>query len=123
MQSHIKLNAISRIRLFRQWEKANLPLYGTQAGSELFLLLASSLISNKMTLKEIYLSMSCAESTTRLLFRNLESDGWIVLPRDQSDSRFKEFQLTEKFHNIIADWCDLYSMSASLSAVSGTVDV
>ncbi len=74
----------------------NLPVYGSLDGYELFLILASSPYTDKMSLKEVYLSMRCAESTTRLLFRNLESDGWIVLPRDPEDKRFKEFQLTDK---------------------------
>jgi hypothetical protein len=89
----------------------NLPVYGSLAGYELFLILASSPYKNKMSLKEVYLSMRCAESTTRLLFRNLESDGWIVLPRDPTDNRFKEFLLTDKLKNTIAQWLDMYLKS------------
>ena len=48
--------------------------------------------------------MPCAESTTRLLFRNLERDGLIYLPRDRLDRRFREFQLTSKFETVLTDW-------------------
>ncbi len=48
--------------------------------------------------------MSCAESTTRLLLRQLESDGWIHLSRDAQDQRIKEFQPTEKFNALVIDW-------------------
>ena len=89
----------------------HLPVYGSIAGYELFLILASSKNSEKLSLKEIYLSMKCAESTTRLLFRNLESDGWIVLPRDPRDNRTKDFQLTEKLRNTIDKWLDLFVTS------------
>ena len=48
--------------------------------------------------------MSCAESTTRLLLRNLESDGWIRLFRDAKDQRLKEFEPTEKFNRVVMEW-------------------
>jgi hypothetical protein len=102
---------VSKICLFRDWERANLPLYGTSAGYELFLLLASSPYTEKVSLKKVYLSMRCAESTTRLLFRNLGSDGWIVLPRGPTDSRFREFQLTDKLKLIIKQWSELFESS------------
>lgn len=111
MQLHSPSDVIRRVRLFREWERTNLPVYGSLAGYELFLILASSPYSDKMSLKEVYLSMRCAESTTRLLFRNLESDGWIVLPRDPTDNRFKEFQLTEKFRSTTSQWLELFVSS------------
>ncbi len=48
--------------------------------------------------------MSCAESTTRLLLRRLESDGWIRLLPDAQDQRLKEFQATEKFNAMVLEW-------------------
>jgi len=93
---------IDCIRHIREWEDAHLPGYGTQAGHSLFLELASS--GGRKTLKEIYLSMTCAESTTRLLLRQLESDGWIRLTRDPQDQRLREFQPTEKFNALVIEW-------------------
>lgn len=93
---------ISHFKKLREWESANLPTYGTMAGQCLFLELASG--DERKTLKEIYLSMPCAESTTRLLLRHLESDGWIRFARDAGDQRFREFQLTEKFRARVAEW-------------------
>ncbi len=93
---------IRQIKQIREWEQTHLPTYGSHAGHSLFLELASS--SGHKTLKEIYLSMSCAESTTRLLLRQLESDGWIHLSRDAQDQRIKEFQPTEKFNALVIDW-------------------
>ena len=90
----------------RQWERLNLPTYGTTAGYALFLMLASLRSTGSTSLKQMYLSMPCAESTTRLLFRNLEQDGLIYLPRDQADQRFREFKLTPKFQTVIAEWED-----------------
>ena len=86
----------------REWEATHLPTYGTQAGYSLFLELAST--RDRKTRKEIYLSMSCAESTTRLLLRNLESDGWIQLTRDPQDRRFRAFQPTDKFSALVDEW-------------------
>lgn len=48
--------------------------------------------------------MSCAESTTRLLLRRLESDGWIQFLPDAQDQRLKEFQTTEKFNATVLAW-------------------
>ena len=96
---------ISMLRI-REWERLNLPTYGTNAGYALFLKLASLPLTGSTSLKRMYLSMTCAESTTRLLFRHLEQDGLIYLPRDQADQRFREFQLTSKFQTVIAEWED-----------------
>ncbi len=93
---------IRQIKQIREWEESHLPTYGSYAGHSLFLELASS--NGRKTLKEIYLSMSCAESTTRLLLRNLESDGWIRLFRDTNDQRLKELQPTEKFNSLVMEW-------------------
>lgn len=95
-------NLIRQIKQIREWEEAHLPIYGSHAGRSLFLELASA--DGRKTLKDIYLSMSCAESTTRLLLRHLESDGWIRLLRDPQDQRLKEFQPTEKFNAIVGEW-------------------
>jgi len=90
----------------REWEQQNLPTYGTSAGYDLFLKLASLPPTGTTSLKQIYLSMPCAESTTRLLFRNLEHDELIYMPGDQFDQRFKEFQLTHKFQAVIVQWTE-----------------
>lgn len=93
---------IRQIKQIREWEETHLPIYGSQAGRSLFLELASS--KGGKTLKEIYLSLPCAESTARLLLRNLESDGWIRLSRDAKDERLKELQPTEKFNALVIAW-------------------
>ena len=100
----IKGPILVRMLRIREWEKLNLPTYGTSAGYALFLKLASLPPTGSTSLKQMYLSMPCAESTTRLLFRNLEQDELIYLPRDQSDQRFREFKLTPKFQTVIAEW-------------------
>src|SRR5574343_426618 len=104
MQDVYRSELVKRIRHLRDWERANLPIYGTLSGYELFLELASMQHLGKRSLKDLYLSMRCAESTTRLLFRNLESDGWIHLPRLGTDQRFRDFHLTDKFHRCVEEW-------------------
>lgn len=100
---------VQRIRSINQWEKVNLPIFGTMAGYELFLQLAELPVNTYKPLKEIYLSMNCAKSTTRLLLRNLESEGWIILPRQGKDERFKSFSLTDKFLSRIDDWLKIHN--------------
>jgi hypothetical protein len=108
MPKYDRFSLIQRIRKVNQWEKINLPIYGTKAGYELFLQLAELPIKAHTPLKEIYLSMNCAESTTRLLLRNLESEGWIILPRLGMDERFKSFSLTDKFLRCIDEWLKIH---------------
>ena len=100
----IKGPILVRMLRIREWERLNLPTYGTTAGYALFLKLASLPPTGSTSLKQMYLSMPCAESTTRLLFRNLEQDELIYLPRDQADQRFREFKLTPKVQTVIAEW-------------------
>lgn len=82
----------------------------------LFLELAKTGCESTDILKEFYLSMPYAESTIRLLFRNLESDGWIEMPRNQDDKRVRQFVLTEKFHQKREEW--LLEVSKILSTSS-----
>jgi hypothetical protein len=108
MSKYDRFFLVQRIRKVNEWEKVNLPIYGTRAGYELFLQLAELPALAQKPLKEIYLSMHCAESTTRLLLRNLEADGWITLPRLDVDERFKGFRLTDKFLNRIDEWLKIH---------------
>ena len=62
-------------------------------------------ISSDM-LKEFYLSMPYAESTMRLLLRNMEDDGWIEMPRNEEVRRVRRFVLTEKLHRKKQEWLE-----------------
>lgn len=106
MQDPNKTNKINKLKRIRVWEKSNLPTYGTDAGYALLLELASLEDGSDITLKGLYLSVPYAESTIRLLFRNLEEDGWIELPKDRVDQRFRSFVPTEKFHRKVDEWLD-----------------
>lgn len=57
-----------------------------------------------MALKEFYLSMPFAESTVRLLLRDLENDGWIEMQSLDKDKRIKGFLLTDKFCHLRDEW-------------------
>ena len=106
----------SQLHAIRHWERKNLPHYGKEAGYLLFLELAKQGAASSEMLKVFYLSMPYAESTMRLLFRNLESDGWIEMPRNQDDKRVRQFVLTEKFHQKREEW--LLEVSKILSTSS-----
>lgn len=94
------------LHTLRHWERKNLPHYGKEAGYLLFLELAiAGNISSDM-LKEFYLSMPYAESTIRLLLRNMEDDGWIEMPWNEEDRRVRRFVLTEKFHRKKQEWLE-----------------
>lgn len=95
-----------QLHAIRHWERKNLPHYGKDAGYLLFLELAKTGSVCSETLKEFYLSMPYAESTMRLLFRNLESDGWIEMPRRGEDKRIRQFVLTDKFHQKKTEWLE-----------------
>lgn len=109
MPNSIKTIKINRLRRIRTWEQNNLPTYGTDAGYALLLELAALGKDTEVNLKSLYLSMPYAESTIRLLFRNLEEDGWIELPRGMVDQRFKSFTPTEKFHRKVDEWVEQLS--------------
>ena len=95
---------VAKMARIRDWELLNLPTYGTSCGHDLFLRLAALTSARPNAMKQIYLSSPCAESTTRKLLRYMEEDGWIQLPNDQNDLRFRELQLTDKFHSVVAAW-------------------
>lgn len=105
-----------QLHALRRWERKNLPHYGKEAGYLLFLELAREGGGTAEMLKEFYLSMPYAESTMRLLLRNLESDGWIEMPRDQDDKRVRKFVLTEKFEHKRDEWL------AVVSAILGSAN-
>ena len=91
---------------FRHWERSNLPISSGEAAYLLFLRLATEETTYSGSLKELYLSMPYAESTVRLLFRELEQGGWIEVPRKEADKRARTFVLSEKFHSKREEWLD-----------------
>jgi len=90
----------------RQWERQNLPLYGKDVGYLLFLELAKygGITSDK--LKSFYLSMPYAESTVRLLLRQLEADGWVQTSQVPHDKRSRQIELTPKFLEKQEEWLE-----------------
>jgi DNA-binding MarR family transcriptional regulator len=106
MKLRNKSNKINRLRRIRSWELKNLPIYGTDAGYALFLEIAALEELNDVSLKSLYLSMPYAESTIRLLFRNLEEDGWVELRKHVVDQRIKTFTPTQKFSFVVDQWLD-----------------
>lgn len=99
-----KLVTPEHLHSIRHWERENLPHYGKEAGYLLFLELAKGNANDLEVLKKFYLSMPYAESTIRLLIRNLEIDGWVQMPRKDSDKRFRQFNVTDKFEKVKHDW-------------------
>jgi DNA-binding MarR family transcriptional regulator len=99
---------INAFKKFKEWERRNLPTYGTEAGYDLFLILASLEPNKSVSLKSLYLTINCSESTTRLLFRHLEQDGWIQLTKCPSDGRHRTFHKTEKFDDKVSDWINQF---------------
>jgi hypothetical protein len=73
------------------------PSVTRMGGYSVFVELAYADGADSKMLKMIYLSMHYAESTIRLLFRNLENGGWIAMPGNELDKRACSFVLTEKF--------------------------
>ena len=106
----------NHLHALRHWERQNIPHYGKEAGYLLFLELAKNGAASTEMLKEFYLSMPFAESTMRLLFRNLESDGWIEMPRNEEDKRVRRYVLTEKFHLKREEWLRVASEILSTSS-------
>jgi hypothetical protein len=95
---------VEKVTRIKDWERLNLPTYGTSCGYDLFLRLAALTSARPSSMKHIYLSSQCAESTTRKLLRYMEEDGWILLPNSQNDLRFREILLTEKFQSVVVAW-------------------
>ena len=95
---------INKLRCLRVWEHAHLPTYGSEAGYALLMELACLETSKEVNLKSIYLSIPYAESTLRLLIRNLEDDGYIVMPKDQQDNRTRVLIPTPKFQSLVKKW-------------------
>ena len=92
------------LQKIRLWERNNLPCCVTEAGYFLILELAKSDKTSNVALKEFYLSMPFAESTVRLLLRDLENDGWLVMQSLDKDKRIKRFLLTDKFCHLREEW-------------------
>ena len=70
----------------------------------LFLELARHGGIDRDTLKSFYLSMPYAESTVRLLLRQLEVDGWIEASQVPTDRRARQIDLTQKFIEKQQEW-------------------
>lgn len=102
-----KSKIVSINRKIREWEQKNLPIYGSSAGYDLFMELASLKENSQARLKHLYLSLDHSESTTRLLLRNLEEDGWIEVVKNGQDRRHRSFRRTAKLDEKIQEWVEV----------------
>ena len=97
-------NLVQSIEKLRNWERKNLPMCRTISGYDLVVTLASFPLHKEVKLKYIYNSLPYSEKTLRTLLKNLESDGWITMPKKYKDKRVRVITLTEKFHDRICSW-------------------
>ena len=97
-------NLVHSLEKLRIWERKNLPLCRTISGYDLFMTLVSSPVHKEIKLKNIYNSLPYSEKTLRTLLKDLESDGWITMPKKYKDKRVRVINLTEKFHDKISSW-------------------
>lgn len=80
----------------RQWQDANLPIYGSFIGLDLVLLLSRSRYQNSpYSLKDVFHSLRFSEGALRIFIRRLEKDGWIRLETWPGDRRNKKIIVEE----------------------------
>lgn len=110
------LELIESFMEVRQWQDANLPIYGSFIGLDLIIFLSKSQVKNTpYSLKDVFHSLRYSEGALRIFIRRLEKDGWIRLETWPGDRRNKKIIVNE---NLIAAINEFFLLVTNISSIS-----
>jgi hypothetical protein len=102
------LDLIDSFMEVRQWQDANLPIYGSFIGLDLIIFLSRSQVKNTpYSLKDVFHSLRYSEGALRIFIRRLEKDGWIRLETWPGDRRNKKIIVNENLITAIDEFLHL----------------
>jgi hypothetical protein len=110
------LDLIDAFMEVRQWQDANLPIYGSFIGLDLIIFLSKSQVKNTpYSLKDVFHSLRYSEGALRIFIRRLEKDGWIRLETWPGDRRNKKIIVNE---NLITAIDEFFHLIVNIDAKS-----
>ncbi len=99
----------NRLKRARQWERNNLPQWGSRVAQDLFRYFGTA--SNRYqssTVKEIVQAMGYSERSIRNQLRLFTERGWIIRTQSEHDKRNAQILPTEQFLIDYAYWLMLH---------------
>lgn len=104
----LTLDLIESFMEVRQWQDANLPIYGSFIGLDLILFLSRSQVKNTpYSLKDVFHSLRYSEGALRIFIRRLEKDGWVRLETWPGDRRNKKIIVNDNLIKAIDTYFEL----------------
>lgn len=111
----MKLQAeyLEDLRRLSAFAREKLPTYGSWSCWDLGLVLVkAALESRELTIKQVSLSLSCAESNIRRYLRHLERDGWIRIRTNPRDHRSSIVTATDAMIQIYQSYLTMQAQAA-----------
>lgn len=108
LDAKICAQRIAEIRRIRQWQIANLPIYGTLLGLDVVqLILQRHLERAAFQLKDIYLTLPYSPNAIRMHLQRLAHDRWIILQSWDHDRRARRLFLTPKMRRALNEYLQM----------------
>jgi DNA-binding MarR family transcriptional regulator len=105
---------LDRLQRIREWERKNLPQWGSRIAQDLFRYLgAHAEKHHASTVKEIVLATGYSERAIRKQLHRFGEHGWITRTQSDVDRRNAYIQSTERFRVDYAYWLMLHHEAKS----------
>ena len=109
---------LDELRRLSTFAREALPTYGSWSCWDLgMVLVKAALESREPTIKEVSLSLSCAESNVRKYLRSLERDGWIKIRTNPRDNRSSVVTPTHAMITAYHSYLQMHTQAAQRTAV------
>ena len=106
---------LDRLQRIREWERKNLPQWGSRIAQDLFRYLGTHTEPHHAsTVKEIVLATGYSERAIRKQLQRFGEHGWITRTQSDVDRRNAHIQTTERFRVDYACWLMLHQHSQTI---------
>lgn len=100
---------LDRVQRIREWERKNLPQWGSRIAQDLFRYLGTHTEPHHAsTVKEIVLATGYSERAIRKQLQRFGEHAWITRTRSEADRRNAHIQPTTRFRKDYANWLLLH---------------
>jgi Transcriptional regulators len=114
---------LDRLQRIREWERKNLPQWGSRIAQDLFRYLGTHTEPHHAsTVKEIVLATGYSERAIRKQLQRFVEHGWITRTQSDVDRRNAHIQPTERFRVDYAHWLMLNQLGELGARPSATIE-
>ena len=93
-----------RLLLLRSWERQNMPMAGSIIAGDIVLLAFARDDGDAARVKDFHLSLHYSEDRVSQVLKELTTDGWLTVERDESDRRMRKVHASDRLRLLFDEY-------------------